>query len=89
MNPAKIIVITGILFAMFLLSRAELPRADLYVTPNSQYDDVLIQSQMSTGECERTKFIIQQVLDIKNDYRHEVRCVPVDGEEDDAIAFEE
>ena len=78
MNPGKIIVITGVLFAMFLLSNTNLPRADLYLTPNSQPEDVLIHSQMTTGECERTMFLIKQVLDMKNDYRHEVRCVPVE-----------
>ena len=78
MNPAKIIVITGILFAMFMLSQAGLPRADLYVTSNSQPDDHLLHSQMDVAECERTKFLIKQVLDLKNDYRHEVRCIPVE-----------
>jgi len=78
MNPAKIIIITGLIFGMFLLSSTELPRANLYVTPNSQYDDILIQSQMTTGECERTRYIVIQLLEIKNDYRHEVRCVPLE-----------
>ena len=78
MNPAKIIVITGILFAMFMLANTDLPRADLYFTPKSQPDDVKIHSQMNEPECERTKYLIEQVLDLKNDHRHEVRCVPVE-----------
>lgn len=76
MNPKSFIIVFMVILAMLLIATpSELPKSHLIVMKRTE---IFISTMLNSGECDRTKILLESALRHAQEYDYKVTCTPID-----------
>ena len=76
MNPRSFMIVFTVILCMVLIAgTSDLERS--YFVVSTKYD-VVLETELQSAECERTKILMENILRQSQEYSFKVTCTPID-----------